>query len=530
MRNAYRNTCLFCLAIAVPCLGGCTSFSDYFQHGFKVGPEYSPPKSAVSPKWIDDTDIRVRSHAADLSRWWSVFNDPILNDLVNHAYNQNIGLKEAGTRILQARASLAIAKGAMYPQTQDATGSYARLAIPADELIPGVPKFTDQWNFGFNLAWELDFWGQFRRSVLAAEAQFDYSVENYDAVLVTLLGDVATNYVQMRQYQEQIALARHNVELQEDVLKIVQARFRFGRMNALDVNQAQSTLSQTEAQVPAFYILLRQTQDRLCVLLGIPPTDLQSRLGRQPIPTAPSEAVVGVPAQLLERRPDIRQAERNAAAQAQQIGIAEAALYPHISITGALGYSAVNASQLFTYGSFNGSVGPSFTWNILNYGRIVNNVRLQDAKFQETLLTYRNTVLNANQEAENGIITFLRAQERTKILTQSVVAADLAYRLVVSQYRAGTVDFNRVDTIEQNLVQQQDLQAQARSQIALGLIQVYRALGGGWEIRLGPAAGTGLPPPTPAPGGVQNVPTSASGLNPTPNPPDSPPSPGPNLK
>jgi NodT family efflux transporter outer membrane factor (OMF) lipoprotein len=339
----------------------------------------------------------------------------------------------------------------------------------------------------------------------------------------------------MRQYQEQIALARHNVELQNDVLKIVQARFRFGRANELDVDQAQSTLSQTEAQVPAFEILLRQTQNRLCVLLGMPPADLQSRLGQKSIPTAPSEAVVGIPAQLLERRPDIRRAERNAAAQAQQIGIAQADLYPHISIIGTLGYSAVNASQLFTYSAFNGSVGPSFQWNVLNYGRIINDVKLQDAKFQETLLIYRNTVLTANQEAENGLVTFLRAQGRTKILTESVRASDTAYRIVVSQYRAGTVDFNRVDTIEQNLVQQQDLQTQARSQIATGLIQVYRALGGGWQIRLGPGAVSRLPQPTPAPAGAQNGPVPAPELNPTAEPGNAnlqipPPPAGPNAK
>ena len=519
MRHAYRKTCLIYLATAAAlCLGGCTSFSDYVQHGFKVGPEYGPPKAAVAPQWIDAADIRVRSHAADLSRWWCVFNDPLLNDLIQHAYNQNINLKEYGTRILQARASLAIAKGEIFPQTQNASGSYNRLAVPADELIPGAPKFSDQWNFGFNLAWELDFWGQFRRTVTAAEDQLDYSVEDYDAVLVTLLGDVATNYVQMRQYQEQISLAKHNVKLQDDVLKIIQARFKFGRANELDVDQAQSTLSQTAAQVPAFEILLRQAQDRLCTLLGIPPTDLQARLGQQLIPTAPTEAVVGIPAQLLERRPDIRRAERAAAAQAQQIGIAQAALYPHISITGTLGYSAFNASQLFTNDAFNASIGPSFQWNILNYGRISNNVRLQDAKFQQTLLDYRTAVLNANQEAEDGLITFLRAQERTKLLTQSVAAADTAYRIVVSQYRAGTVDFNRVDTIEQNLVQQQDLQAQARSQIATGLIQVYRALGGGWQIRLGQGAASPLPQPTPAPTGGQRAPVPSPDLNPAAEP------------
>ena len=234
----------------------------------------------------------------------------------------------------------------------------------------------------------------------------------------------------MRQYQEQIELARHNVELQRDVLKIVQARFTGRHRQRAGRRPAQTTLSQTEAQIPAFEILLRQSQDQLCTLLGIPPADLQARLGQRPIPTAPNDVVVGIPAQLLERRPDIRSAERNAAAQAQQIGIAEAELYPHISITGTLGYSALNASQLFTYPAFEGSVGPSFQWNILNYGRIANNVRLQDAKFQQTLLDYRTAVLTANQETEDGLVSFLRSQEQAKMLAEAVVAADKAFRIV----------------------------------------------------------------------------------------------------
>ncbi len=203
-------------------------------------------------------------------------------------------------------------------------------------------------------------------------------------------------------------------------------------------------------------------------MLGIPPTDLQARLGQRPIPTAPSEVVVGIPAQLLERRPDIRSAERAAAAQAQQIGIAQADLYPHISITGTLGYSAQNASQLFTPAAFNGSVGPSFQWNILNYGRLANNVRLQDAKFQQTLLDYRTAVLTANQEAEDGLVAFLKSQEQAKMLTEGVVAADKAFQIVVSQYRVGTVDFNRLATIETNLVTAQVSQAQARGSDCLG--------------------------------------------------------------
>ncbi len=516
MQHADRHTYLFCVAAAALCLSGCTSFSDYVHHGFKVGPEYTAAKATVAPGWIDSTDIRVRSDAADLSRWWAVFNDPVLNDLVVHAYNQNINLKDYATRILQARANLGIAVGEVFPQTQNASGSYKREAFAENQSIPGFPKFSDSWNLGFNLAWELDFWGLYRRQVLYARANLDASVENYDAVLVTLLGDTAQYYITMCEAQERIELARHNVELQTEVLKIVQARRDAGTVGELDLDQQQSTLSQTEASIPAFQITLRQAQDQLCTLLGIPPTDLQARMGRRPIPTAPKEVVVGIPAQLLERVPSVRSAERACAAQAQQIGIAQANLYPHISITGTRGYSAQNASQLFTYPSLNGSVGPTFTWNILNYGRIANNIRLQDALFQQTLLDYRTAVLTANQQAEDGLVNFLQSQEQTRLLTESVIAAEKAFKIVVAQYKAGTVDLNRVATIETNLVQQEDLQVQARGQIALGLVQVYRALGGGWQIRLGQGA---VPGSQPAPAAAERAPLPAPNLEPAPLPP-----------
>jgi outer membrane protein TolC len=266
MQHLYRQTTLFCFATAALCLSGCTSFSDYFHQGFKVGPDYTPAKAAVAPGWIDSTDVRIRAHAADLSHWWSVFNDPVLNDLVQHAYNQNINLKEFGTRILQARAQLAITKGEIFPQTQDVSGSYSREAGSVNKILPGVSKFGDNWNMGFNLAWELDFWGQFRRAILSAQAQLDASVENYDATLVTLLGDTSLYYVQMRQYQEQIELARQNAKLQRDILKIVEAKYHAGTVSNLDVAQQESTLFQTEAQIPAFEIQLRQAQDQLCTL------------------------------------------------------------------------------------------------------------------------------------------------------------------------------------------------------------------------------------------------------------------------
>jgi NodT family efflux transporter outer membrane factor (OMF) lipoprotein len=345
-----------------------------------------------------------------------------------------------------------------------------------------VKRFYGQWEYGFNLSWELDFWGRYRRAVEAADATLDASVENYDAVLVTLLGDVATNYVIIRRVEEQIKLAKANVDLQRKTLEIAQARFKGGTATELDVDQAQSNLSQTESEIPQFEVQLRQASNQLCILLGIPPLDLQTRLGTGAIPAAPVDVALGIPADLLRRRPDVVRAERLAAAQSAQIGIAEADFYPRISLTGTIGYSAEHFNNLFSQQAFQGTFGPSFTWNVLNYGRILNNVRSQDAQFQALSAAYQFAVLTANAEVENGLVAFLKSQERVKFLTVSVTASQKAVDIALAQYRGGTIDFNRLALLQQNLVQQQDLLAQAKGDIALGLIQVYRAMGGGWEI------------------------------------------------
>jgi NodT family efflux transporter outer membrane factor (OMF) lipoprotein len=389
----------------------------------------------------------------------------------------------------------------LFPQQQTAFGSQSRVGRSIASTIGPFfgSRYFEQWQGGFNLAWELDFWGRFRRAVEAADDQLSASVEDYDAVLVTLLGDVAANYVQVRVDEQRIELLRANANLQREILRIVVARFDAGRVSELDVDQAKSTLAQTEAAIPLLEIDRRQAMNRLCVLLGMPPTNLEERLGKGTIPTPPYDVAAGIPAQLLSRRPDVRRAERIAAAQSEQIGIAQSDLYPAISISGTLGYQAQQFSQLFSSRAFSGSVGPSFQWNILNYGRIVNNVRLQDSLFQELVLAYQQAVLLAAEEAEDGLVTFLRAQERRKLLEESVLNMEKAVKVVIAQYKVGTADFTRVAQIEQDLVTQQDLLAQAEGQIAQGLIQVYRALGGGWQIRLEsqeePAAAPAATPP-----------------------------------
>jgi NodT family efflux transporter outer membrane factor (OMF) lipoprotein len=518
-------------------LGGCTPWREYLHNGFKVGPNYRKPPAPVAKDWIDASDQRVRTESDDLSKWWTVFNDPVLNDLICYAYRQNLTLRAAGMRVLEARAQLAIDTGNLLPQTQAATGdfkwngisqntanNFLQFSAPPGSLPPGItfPQFKrwyGQWDQGFNLSWEIDFWGRFRRAVEADAAGLDASVENYDDVLVTLLGQVATAYANMRITEQRIKYAQENVELQRQTLQIVEARYKAKTVTKVDYSQARSTLEQTQATIPQLRISLRQFNNQLCVLLGIPPEALRARLGERPIPTAPVEVAVGIPADLLRRRPDVRRAERQAAQQSAEIGVAEAEFYPHISINGTWQYSAEFYKDLWSPGALAGNVGPSFTWNILNYGRILNNVRLQTAKFQELVATYQNTVLSAAQDVENGLVTFLEAQQFTKFQAESVKDAQDAVDTALAQYKAGTIDFTRVTQLEQTLVTQQDTLAQAQGEIVTGLIQVYKALGGGWQLRetgCEPRTNAGAGPTPPAPA----VPADA--------PPTSPPAPEPN--
>ena len=463
---------------------GCTPLRDFVQNGFKVGPNYERPPAPLADAWIEAKNPHVKSVAADYSAWWTVFRDPVLDDLIGTAYAQNVNLKIAGTRVLEARAQLAIAVGQLFPQQQQATGSFQHFQLSANTANRPPVRFFDNWATGLNATWEIDFWGKIRRLIESADDAVESSVDDYDNVMVTLVGDVATAYVQYRILEQQLVYARQNVELQRGSLKIATERFKAGWINELGVFQGTSLLEQLESTIPVIETGLRETNNALCTLLGIPPVDLAARLGESPIPASPVEVVLGIPADLIRRRPDVRSAERLVAAQNAQIGVAEASFYPAFFITGNLGYEAKDLGSLFASKSFTGQIGPAFQWDILNYGRILNNVRFQDFKTQELVGAYQQKVLSAAQEVENGIATFLHAREEAKFLAASVKAAEGSVRIANALFKAGEIDYTPVFVAQQFLSQQQNLLAQAEGNVALGLIQVYRAVGGGWEFRL----------------------------------------------
>jgi NodT family efflux transporter outer membrane factor (OMF) lipoprotein len=314
-----------------------------------VGPDFIPPAAPITEKFLGANSRSIRSGHQDYRDWWKAFRDPTLNQLVQIAYNQNLTLLSAGTRVLQARAVLGIAIGSVYPQVQQGTGSliYTQPSAATPLALPNATP-TQFWTdaLAAQAAWELDFWGKFRRGVESADGAYLASIASYDDVLVSLLGDVAATYIGIRTTEQLIAIARSNISKQEQALKIAQAKYKGGGTSERDVFQATNVLEQTQAAIPQLTIQLQQGQNALCVLLGIPPVSLAALLaqsrGRMPVP--PSTIAVGIPADLLRRRPDVHAAELVALAQNAEIGVDEAQLYPAISITGTFGGAASTAN------------------------------------------------------------------------------------------------------------------------------------------------------------------------------------------
>jgi NodT family efflux transporter outer membrane factor (OMF) lipoprotein len=502
------------LFVAVLASGCTTSLSQWWHNGLKVGPNYQPPQAPVACGWLAANDPRVKAEGPMNCAWWTVFNDPALNRLIETAYRQNLDLRAAGTRILEARAQRNIAVGNLFPQSQSALGTYVHGQLSKNLALP-LPPMIDLWATGFNASWELDFWGRYRRTIEATDADLGASIEGYNDALVLLLSEVATSYVQLRTFEERLQLARKNVELQTGSLKLADRRFAQGVATELDVHQARSSLAQTEALIPPLESGRRQASNRLCILLGMPVSDLATQLGPAPIPKAPVEVAVGIPADLLRRRPDVRQAELQVAAQCARIGVAEADLYPRFSINGFMGYAASDFKDLFASKSFLAVVAPNFQWNLLNYGRITNNVRAQDARFRTAVSQYQQTVLSAGREVEDALVAFVQSQQQAVWLDASVREASRSVELVVLQFQGGITDFNRVYTTQSTMVSQQDQLATTRGNIAISLIDAYRSLGGGWQYFVEKPATAAAP--------AEEIPPPAAGVERLPPPPEAAP-------
>jgi NodT family efflux transporter outer membrane factor (OMF) lipoprotein len=442
-----------------------------------VGPDYTEPEADVQTGWTETGSTLVNNKAALDPRWWeTAFSDPVLNELTSNALQQNLTLRSAGLRVLQSQQQLAIAIGNQYPQQQ-------QIGALAERQQENSSRFND-YNVGFNLAWELDFWGRFSRQVESASAELDASVANYDDAMVSLVAQAAQSYLLLRTFQDRLQIARNNIKLQKESLRIAQAKLDAGDVSELDVDQATSLLHNTMATVPALEISLQQTKNALALLLGESPQEFNQLAGTTgAIPTTTPAVTLGMPQDLIRQRPDVRAAERRLAAQSAQIGFAVTELYPHFSIGGSIGTSAMDSDDLFSNDGETWSFFGGFQWNVLNYGRLKSNVRLQDAVFQQLLVDYRFTVLQAQVDVENAIVAYLKSHQQVKAYRVAATASQKAVDIATAQYQDGLVDFNTVIGTLNALASQQDVLASTRGAVATNLVQVYKALGGGWQVR-----------------------------------------------
>jgi len=462
-----------------------------------VGPDYVKPAAQEPEKWLESSDPKIESKEVDFSDWWAVFNDPVVNELVQAAYQQNLPLQIAGLRIYEARAQLGIAFGFQYPQTQQGLGSASinQLSKNAPNAA-GAEGYYSNFDIGLDAAWELDVWGKFRRGVQTGVANLEASIADYDDILVSLTAEVARTYILLRTGEERLAVARQNVKIQKRSLEIAEVRFKAGAVTELDVTQAQALLRSTESTIPGFESDIRQAQNALAILLGKLPGEIDAML-RSPglIPQVPAEVAVGIPTELLRRRPDIRFAERQLAAQSAQIGFAKADLLPHFSLFGTLGFQASDHtgfqsnnskfSDLFKKNSITYTTGAGFNWDIFNYGRITNQVRVEDARFQELAVNYEDTVIRAAQEVEDAMVEFLRSQDAVFALADAVKASKRSVDLSMIQYREGLVDYQRVLDTQRFLTELQDDLVFTAGSVGQNLVAIYRSLGGGWGMRAG---------------------------------------------
>jgi NodT family efflux transporter outer membrane factor (OMF) lipoprotein len=554
-------------------LSGCGPLGRWIQNDFKVGPDYRAPATEVTEKWIDADNLNVRPGNPNLASWWDIFDDPVLTRLIHQAASQNLTARQAGLQIIRANIQRRIAVSELLPQGQSVSAGYTHGVVSRNNgvspsggpafgtalapsvsppplstattpiagatptniagttttgtspllnssigaggsgsvVLPGEQsRFFDSVGSSFNLAWELDFWGLLRRNLEAAEASLDQSMQNYDAIMVQLLANVATQYVEIRTLQRRLELAHQNVQLQEPLVGKLEQQYLAGVATSKPAYfQLKSNLDNTKALIPPLEITLRQANNQLCVLLGITVQDLLPQLGdsrvadpKDPgkqirhIPRSKDDRVVlSISGDLLLCRPDVQAMERQLRIQSAQIGIAEAEMLPHIGINGSVGLAANEFNRLFNQQSMAGSIGPSLTWNILNYGRLLANVRTQNSLYQQYVLAYQQAVLNANQDVENSLVAYLQTLEQSRHLKDSANGAVEVTDYYYTQLSEGFLPaaatsltfYNQVFTTINFRVQQQDASAQSEGNIALNLILLYRALGGGWQIRLNDA-------------------------------------------
>lgn len=465
--------------------------------GCAVGPDYAPPKPEAPARWSEAAGLRAGAAPAE---WWKNFRDPLLDRLVAEAMAANLDLKQAEYRIRDARAQRtgAIAQGlpslAAHSNLSQRYNNYGGGggATTGATGTAGIPlgagygssgnRLIDIFQSGFDAQWEVDLFGGIRRSIEAAEAGIEAEQENRRDVLVSLLGEVARRYIEVRANQRQMAITRQNLATQEDTLGLTRSRERAGLASTLEVAQQESQAAATRSQLPVYETATKQAVHALAVLLGKPPGALAERLEREgPVPTAAGELVAELPSELLRRRPDIRRAERQLAAATAEVGVATADLYPKVNLSAFLGLQNMRVTDLTPVGK-SWSLASSVSLPIFNWGRIRANIDSKEAQREQSFVAYQNIVLNAFREVEDALVAHGKERERRAALAQSVDAARLAVNLAEERYRRGLTAFLDVLETQRALYQAESNLVASEAQVSTDLVALYKALGGGWNF------------------------------------------------
>lgn len=447
-----------------------------------VGPDYAPPDAQTPDLWQQELLGGLSNDSADLRRWWTLLGDPLLDGLIDRADEGNFDLRRAVARIQEARAVRGIATSERFVDV-DGTGSVNRRRTSEAVLgdLPVAGGVGNVYSVGGDAFWEADLWGRVTRSIESADAGLQATVEDYRDVQISLYAELATTYVEVRALQARIAYARSNVGTQSGSLQLTVDRLDAGIGSDLEVAQAEQNLARTESVIPELQIQLARAIHSLGVLVGSYPGELYEELGEDtPIPHPPAEVAVGLPANLLRQRPDIRRAERELASQTALIGVATAELYPTFVLNGSLTVESIGKSGMFTGGSNAYGFGPAFRWNVFDGGRVRNQIRAEDARTEQSLARYEEAVLRALEDVENSMVALVRERERRDALGRSVSSSRRAVELVNTLYRTGLTNFQNVLDTERTLFEQEDQLAESEGFVTQNLISLYRALGGGW--------------------------------------------------
>ncbi len=458
--------------------------------GCTVGPNYTPPETHPPPHWHASMEKGLtpdKPSPQTLARWWTTLGDPTLTQLEEKAVRGNLDVKKALYRVREARALRGMEKARLFPYLDSGASAqeYRTSAYSTEKKYPGAKRRGEEgklYQVGLDSSWELDIFGGIRRSVEAAQAQLEATQEELRDVLVSLSAEVALNYVDVRMYQARLAAARSNMEAQNRIYQLNLFRYKAGLIDELAVEQSRYVLENTRAQIPALETALEKAMNRLAVLLGEKPGTLHKELAEaKPIPVPPVKVAVGIPAETLRQRPDVRRAERELAAATARIGVAKAELFPKFNLSGTIGLESVSSGHLWEWVSRTSNLGFHIFWQIFHAGELRQNIKVQTARQKQAFYQYQSTVLHALEEVEDALVAYAKEQQRLESLEKATQAAQRAYNLAWDRYKAGLVDFTDVLDAERSLQDYQDRLAESQGRVTSNLVRIYKALGGGWS-------------------------------------------------